>query len=163
MGNPAFFVDVAPFIASSGVVVDALGNATATGATTLFTKPFKINAKTSFSFFVQSSAGSTGVATATASPGTPAANTAWKIQASNWDQDSKGAAYPAQWFDVTGSYGAADTHTFPGVHNFKGAFTGASQNDFFSSWVCPYAFIRFALIQASGTGIYSGQFYSGEV
>jgi len=151
MGNPVFFVDTAPFLAGTGVTIDAVGNATVTGSASLFSKPFKINAKTSFSFFVQSAGGSTGVGTA-----------GFRIQAANWDQDSKGASGPAVWTDVTADYGSAGAATPPSVRNFSAPFSG-STFDHFASWVCPYAFIRFTLVQVSGTSTYSGQFYCGEV
>jgi len=163
MGNPSFQVDTSPWdkLLSTNTVVDSSGNATVTGAGNLFSKAFKINSKTSFSFFVQTTAGSTGVSTPVAGGGV---TTGWRILAANWDQDTKGASNPPIWADVTGDYGTtAGAGTPPGVHQFKAAFDGASNTDRFSSWVCPYAFIRFQLIQASGTGVYAGQFYAGEI
>jgi hypothetical protein len=154
MGNPSFQVDIQPFdkLLSTNTVVDSSGIATVTGASVIQTKPFKINSKTSFSFFVQSSAGSTGVGGA-----------GWRIQANNGYNDSRQVQEPGVWVDVTSDFGAAGASTPPSVHNFAATFSGASASDRFCSWVCPYAFIRFVLVQGSGTGVYSGQFYAGEV
>jgi len=157
MGNPSFQVDIQPFDikTSTATTIDSSGNATVTGAGTLISKAFKINSKTSFSFFVQE------VGTAVT---TPSGGYAWRIQANNGFDDSRQVQLPGVWTDVTASYGVAGANTAPGVHNFKATFGGGGNDtDFFSSWVCPYAYIRFVITQASGTGVYSGQFYAGEV
>jgi hypothetical protein len=149
MGNPSFQVDIAPWdkLLSTSTTFDALGNATVTGSGTLLSKPFKINSKTSFSFFVQAT-------------GSPTISSGFIVQANNGYDDSRQVASPGVWTDVTADYGTAGAGTAPGVHRFKATFASP---DYFSSWVCPYAFIRFQLVQASGTGVYSGQFYAGEV
>ena len=150
MGNPSFQVDIQPWdkLLSTGTTFDSLGNATVTGAGTLISKPFKINSKTSFSFFVQ----------ATGSGVFPVGG--MLIKANNGYDDSRAVQSPGVWTDVTGDYGTAGQGTAPGVHRPKSTFASP---DYFSSWVCPYAFVRFEIAQTSGTSVFSGHFYAGEV
>ena len=152
MGNPSYLVDTSPWdLLTTQGTVDASGNLTLTGAQTGLTKRFKVTAKTSFSLFAQAT-------------GTGVNGTGIVIQANNGFDDSRQVQLPGVWTDVTASYGVAGANTAPGVHNFKATFGGGGNDtDFFSSWVCPYAYIRFVITQASGTGVYSGQFYAGEV
>jgi len=144
----AFIRDNKPFdlATSTNTTIDASGNATVTGAGTLTSKAFKMTDLDEFSFFVQATGG-------------PVISSGFIIQANDGFDDSRPVQQPGLWVDVTGDFGTAGLGTAPGVHRFKATF---ATPDYISSWACPYSYIRFQVVQASGTGVYSGQFFAGE-
>ena len=160
MSDTSILQDEVPWLTSSGVVVDQIAKtATVTGAATLFTKKFDMRRLASFSFHVQSSNTSSGVAPVGTSP-----PVAWRIFAANDYDPTRPTQKPGTFMDVTADLGAtANTSAPPGVHQFFTTFSGANVSDRCSSWACPWGAIQFQLVQASGTGIYLAQFFAGEV
>jgi hypothetical protein len=146
MGNIQVTQDTAPFLTSTGVVIDVSGTATVTGVVTLFTKKFDVRGKQAFSFFYQASGGATA---------------AWKIFACNDYDPTRPVQKPGSFIDVTADFGAAAAVTPPGGHNFLAALAGT---DHFSSWACPYGFVQFQCSQtAGGPETVTAQFFASEV
>ena len=137
--------DPAPFLVTAGVVIDVAGNATVTGATTLFTKKFAMKKASLLSFAAQGSGSGAGMS--------------WKIFAANDYEVRPGLIVPGTFKDISALFGAAGVISPPATKQFAATFTNAG--DFFSSWAFPFAHVQFQMVQTSGSEIVTAQFFSG--
>jgi hypothetical protein len=150
MSELSIIQDDCPWITSTGVVVDPIAKtATATGAVTVFSRKFVVPRMAVMSLLVSGT-------------GSGVAGAGWRIVACNDYDPGRPVQLPGTFADITADFGAAGASTIPGVHQFAATFSGAV-TDRFATWAFPWACVQFRLAQNSGTEVYTGQFFAGEV